>query len=203
MEKIDFKKSRPDSFKASTKFTLVKFPKYSYLMVDGKGDPNTAPEYIKAIELLYSTAYTLKFARKESGARDFGVPPLEGLWWAKDYKSFSDRDKSKWFWTMMIMMPDDLSQTEFKKATTKVKAKKGFDTELVRLDYLTEGTCVQYLHVGPYSEEGPRIREMHEVFIPENGLAPKGKHHEIYLGDPRKSDPKKLKTIIRQPVQKN
>ena len=202
MEKIDFKNSRPNSFKATTKFNLVSFPKYKYLMVDGKGDPNKSSEYVKAIELLYSIAYTLKFTRKNSGNGDFVVPPLEGLWWANDYKSFTKGDKSKWLWTMMIMVPDDVSQTEFKQCIKSIKEKKGIDTELIRLDYLNEGNCVQYLHIGPYSEEGPRIKEMHEVFMPKNGLAPTGKHHEIYLGDPRKSDPEKLKTIIRQPARK-
>ena len=171
-------------------------------MVDGKGDPNTSPEFQRAMELLYSTAYTIKFTRKKAGLGDFAVMPTEGLWWAKNLKAFVSGDKSKWLWTMMIMMPDDVTAAEFKRATKSVTEKKGFKTELLRLETLSEGNCVQYLHVGPYSEEGPGIKEMHEVFMPANKLKPNGKHHEIYLGDPRKSDPKKLKTIIRQPVTK-
>ena len=202
MEKLDFKKTRANYFKASKNFTVEKFPKYKYLMVDGQGDPNTSKAFQEAMELLYSTAYTIKFTRKNSSGQDFAVMPTEGLWWAKNMKAFTAGDKAKWFWTMMIMMPDDLTQAEFKKAATTVKEKKGFRTELLRLDTLVEGLSVQYMHVGPYSEEGPKIAQMHDEFMPANKLAPTGKHHEIYLCDPRKSDPSKLKTIIRQPVKK-
>lgn len=204
MEKIDLKKSLPDYFKASSgKFSVVKLPKYNYLMVDGAGDPNTAPAYVEAIELLYGASYTLKFMSKNELGRDYVVPPLEGLWWAKDMKSFEKREKSKWSWTMMIMVPNGITKSHVTKAIKTFQEKKpAAKTSKLRFESLTEGFSVQVLHIGPYDAEGPILSKLHNEYMPENNFEFNGKHHEIYLGDPRKTAPSKLKTILRQPIKK-
>ena len=204
MEKFDLKKTLPNYFKAqSGKFSVVNIPKSHYLMVDGKGDPNTAPEYVEAIELLYGVSYTLKFLSKKEAGVDYVVPPLEGLWWAKDVNTFENREKSKWSWTMMIMVPNEVSKFFVNSAIKSFEEKKpATDTSKLRFDSLNERTSVQVLHVGSYDEEGPILSRLHNEFMPENGYEFNGKHHEIYLGDPRKTEPSKLKTILRQPVRK-
>ncbi|CAB4895927.1 unannotated protein [freshwater metagenome] len=205
MEKFDLKNTLPDYFKASpSKFSVVKLPKFNYLMVDGKGDPNTSPSYMEAIELLYGTSYTLKFMSKDELGRDYVVPPLEGLWWAKEMKSFEKREKSKWSWTMMIMVPNGITKAYATKAIKNFKEKKPeANISKIRFDSLTEGLSVQILHVGPYDAEGPVLARMHKEFMPKNNFGFNGMHHEIYLGDPRKTAPERLKTILRQPVTKN
>ena len=204
MDKFDLKKTLPTYFKAQPgKFSVVKIPKYNYLMVDGKGDPNTALAYVEAIELLYGASYTLKFLSKKEMGVDYVVPPPEGLWWAKDMSTFENREKSKWSWTMMIMVPNEVSKPLVKAAIKIFEEKKpGVDTSKLRFDSLNEGISVQVLHVGPYDAEGPILSRLHNEFMPENGYEFNGKHHEIYLGDPRKTEPSRLKTILRQPVRK-
>jgi hypothetical protein len=203
VDKFDLKKTMPDYFKArSEAFTLVKFTKYNYLMVDGKGDPNTALEYTEAIELLYGVSYTLKFLSKKETGIDYVVPPLEGLWWAEDMSTFQRREKSKWSWTMMITVPHEVSKTLVKKAFREFSEKKpAADLSKLRFDSLIEGTSVQVLHIGPYDAEGPILSKLHNEYMVENNYAFNGKHHEIYLSDPRKSAPSKLKTILRQPIR--
>ena len=204
VDKFDLKKTLPNYFKAQPeKFSVVNIPKCNYLMVDGKGDPNTAPEYVEAIELLYGVSYTLKFLSKREAGVDYVVPPLEGLWWAKDMSTFESREKSKWSWTMMIMVPNEVSKVLVKVAIKNFQDKKpALDISKLRFDSLSEGESVQVLHVGPYDAEGPILSRLHNEFMPENGYEFNGKHHEIYLGDPRKTEPSKLKTILRQPVRK-
>ena len=198
------KNTLPDYFKASpSKFSVVKLPKFNYLMVDGKGDPNTSHSYLEAIELLYGISYTLKFMSKDELGRDYVVPPLEGLWWAKDLNSFEKREKSKWSWTMIIMVPNGITKAFATKAIKTFKEKKPeANISKIRFDSLTEGLSVQILHVGPYDAEGQVLARMHKEFMPENNYVFNGIHHEIYLGDPRKTSPEKLKTILRQPVKK-
>jgi len=182
---------------------VVKLPKINYLMVDGKGDPNTSPAYVEAIELLYGASYTLKFKSKKELGQDYVVPPLEGLWWAKDMKTFTTREKSKWSWTMMIMVPTDITKAFVAKAIKEFGEKKPkSDISKIRFDSLSEGTCIQVLHIGSYADEGPILSELHNDFMPNNDFTFNGHHHEIYLGDPRKTAPSKLKTILRQPVKK-
>ena len=203
MEKFDLKNTLPDYFKASpSKFSVVKLPKFNYLMVDGKGDPNTSPSYLEAIELLYGVSYTLKFMSKNEEGEDYVVPPLEGLWWAKDMKSFENREKSNWSWTMMIMVPNGITKAYATKAIKTFKDKKPeANISKIRFESLAEGLSVQILYVGPYDAEGPVLARMHKEFMPENNFVFNGIHHEIYLGDPRKTSPEKLKTILRQPVK--
>ena len=175
----------------------------NYLMVDGHKGPTSA-EFASAIEALYPLAYKLKFTSKLTLDKDYVVPPLEALWWADDMRVFTTKfNQSKWDWTAMIMVPEWISQELFEDALEDVRAKKN-PTSLnkIRLGELTEGMCVQTLHLGPYSEEGPVLAEMHNKFIPDNGLQMQGKHHEIYFNDFRKVSPDKLKTILRQPVEK-
>lgn len=204
MEKIDFKKELADLYKPSSKdFSIVTVPPLKYLMVDGEGDPNTSPEYVAAIEALYGVSYTLKFMSKTDLGQDYVVPPLEGLWWADDMSAFAKGRKASWKWTAMIMVPEWITKAMVKQAVKSVSAKKE-NTKLavLRHEILKEGKSVQILHVGPYDKEGPMLSKMHNEFMPAQNLAFNGKHHEIYMSDPRKVAPAKLKTIVRQPVKK-
>ncbi len=181
---------------------MVDVPDLQYLMIDGHGDPNTDPAFTDAAEALYPLAYKLKFACKRTLGRDYVVMPLEALWWADDMDAFTAaRDKSRWDWTLMIMTPDWIDQDMFADAVEQIAA-KDHPRRLreVRLDSLSEGRCVQTLHVGPYDSEAEVLARMHHEFIPDNGLRMVGKHHEIYLNDFRKVAPEKLRTILRQPV---
>lgn len=189
--KVDLKRAL-DGYRAEAgRFDLVEIPDRRYLMVDGHGDPNTAPSYVAAIESLYPVAYRLKFASKRELGRDYVVPPLEGLWWADDPRAFtSARDKSRWDWTLMVLVPDWI-ETAFAEAV---------GLSGVRLETLSEGLCLQTLHVGPYDDEGPTLARLHEEVVPEQGLTLRGKHHEIYLSDARRVAPERLRTILRQPV---
>jgi len=200
--KVDFKKT-VDAYRARKgRFDIVDVPSLSYLMIDGHGDPNTTPQFINAIEALYPLAYTLKFASKQRLGRDYTVMPLEGLWWADDHASFtSSRDKSKWDWTLMIMQPDWIDQAMFEDAVAKATAKKatGRFSE-VRLEALAEGLCVQTMHLGCFDDEAAVLAEMHDAFIPRHNLRLSGKHHEIYFSDPRKGNPERRRTLLRQPV---
>ena len=202
VEKLDLKKSRKELFSAfHNRFVPIDVPPVSYLMVDGHGDPNRVPEYKRAVESLYSTAYTIKFLCKAEG-RDFVVPPLEGLWSARDPESFTARRKDEWDWTMMIMMPDFVDEASFQRARGRAAEKLGAISESLRLDTLEEGLCLQALHIGSYDEEGPLLAKLHNEIMPAERYAFAGRHHEIYLGDPRKTAPEKLKTLLRQPVRR-
>ena len=204
MSKIDFKKEYKTLFAPPKKFVVVDVPEMQFLMVDGHGDPNVAPAYQAALEALYGVAYKLKFISKKQSGKDYVVPPLEGLWWAEDMASFSNaRDKSQWDWTMMIMTPEWITLEMFADAVEQVgKGKKSAALDGIRLESYHEGLAVQIMHIGSYDEEGPTLLEMHTRFIPENGFIENGKHHEIYLSDPRRVAPDSLKTILRQPVRK-
>ncbi len=181
---------------------LVQVPPLRYLMVDGHGDPNTAPEYTEALEALYPLAYAVKFASRNHLGRDYVVPPLEGLWWADDMTAFTTaRAKSAWHWTLMLMIPDWVSPDDVTATREAVAARKpGAHLERVLVEVLDEGLCVQTLHVGSFDAEGPVLADLHERWIPENGLVMAGRHHEIYLSDPRRTAPERLRTILRQPV---
>jgi hypothetical protein len=200
--KVDFKKTL-DSYRArGGELRILDVPAMQYLMVDGKGDPNTSQEYADALAALYPVAYRLKFTSKRELDRDYVVPPLEALWWATDMTVFTTGDKSRWLWTAMIMTPDWATAEMLDDALAAVAAKDRPEAlDKVRLERLEEGRCVQTLHIGPYDEEGPVLAEMHNRFIPDSGLRMTGKHHEIYLNDARRVEPAKLRTILRQPVE--
>lgn len=201
-EKLDLKRARKELFTAPlNRFVLIDVPRVSYLMADGHGDPNRAPAYRQAVASLYATAYTIKFACKSKG-RDFVVAPLEGLWSAPDPESFTARRKDEWDWTMMIMVPDFVDIHAFEEARIKVRKKLGTLAESLRLASLEESLCLQALHLGSYDEEGPLLAQLHEEVMPAGGYDFAGRHHEVYLSDPRKVPPAKLKTLLRQPVRR-
>lgn len=200
--KIDLRKEIETYTAPRGRFVVVKVPPMQYLMIDGHGDPNTAQAYEDALKSLYPVAYTLKFLSKNRLERDYTVMPLEALWWADDMESFtSARDKSRWDWTVMNMIPDWITAEHFDEARESV-ARKGTAPvlEKLRLERLDEGQSVQTLHIGPYDDEAPVLDELHNRFIPDNALQMSGKHHEIYLSDPRRAAPDRLRTILRQPV---
>jgi hypothetical protein len=181
---------------------LVDVPEMNFMMIDGTGDPNGSEEFQRAVEALFATSYALKFLVKKGPlAIDYGVLPLEGMWWADDMSAFTSRDKSSWKWTLMIMQPEYATADLFAQALEQVRRKKGLPgLDLLRLEPFHEGLSAQLLHVGPFSEEGPTIEHLHR-FIEENGYRRRDRHREIYLSDFRRTAPEKLKTIIRQPVE--
>jgi hypothetical protein len=206
MDKIDFKKELRGLYQPSSRdFEFIDVPEMQFLMVDGRGDPNTGQEYTQAVEALYALAYKIKFASKKGMGKDYVVPPLEGLWWAEDMRSFSSqRDKSKWQWTAMVMQPEWITQEMLEDAKRQVvKSKRLTALPKVRLESYREGLSAQILHIGSYEDETPTLRRLHEEFLPQNGYQPAGRHHEIYLSDPRRVAPEKLKTVLRQPVRKD
>ncbi|MCW4007037.1 MAG: GyrI-like domain-containing protein [Candidatus Bathyarchaeota archaeon] len=204
MTKIDYKKELKPLYGASFKgVAVVDVPAMNFLMVDGFGDPNTSQVYREAVEALFSVSYALKFmVKKGEAAVDYGVLPLEGLWWADDMTSFAAQDKDAWKWTMMIMQPKFVTKQLFEQAALQVQKKKNLPAvDRLHFEAFDEGLSAQILHFGSYVQEAPTIKQLHG-FIQENSYVFNGKHHEIYLGDPRKSAPEKLKTILRQPMKK-
>ena len=206
MPKIDLKKEDKELYYPKVgEVSLVEVPAMHYLMIDGKGDPNTSPEYQDAMETLFPVAYKTKFLSKKELNQDYVVMPLEGLWWTENMEEFNTEDKSNWQWTSMIRQPDFITQELLKKALEEVKEKKNpAALDKIRLETLKEGLSVQTLHIGPYKEEGPAVELLHN-YIHENGYLMDGtkeKHHEIYLSDMRRTKPEKLKTVIRQPIRK-
>jgi hypothetical protein len=200
--KIDFKKTL-DTYQAPRgRFRIVDVPDMRYLMIGGRGDPNASPAFAAAVEALYPVAYKLKFASKADLGRDYVVPPLEGLWWAEDMDSFTvARDKSRWNWTLLLMVPDWISRAMFTTAVEQAGVKnQPARLDDVRLKTLSEGQCVQTLHVGSFDDEADVLAQMHHEFITGQGLQMVGNHHEIYLSDFRRVAPDKQRTILRQPV---
>jgi DNA-binding PadR family transcriptional regulator len=202
LDKYDIKKAHRALYAPPAKdFTVVDVPAIRYLAVDGRGDPNTSPAYAHAVEALYGVAYTLKFDSKNDG-RDFVVGPLEGLWRADDPSVFLSRRKDAWEWTMMISRPDWVTDDMVHAAVDTVARKKENPAlDDLRPHTLAEGTCVQILHVGSYDDETPTLDRLHNHYLPDNSLTFNGDHHEIYLSDPRRTAPAKLRTILRQPVR--
>jgi hypothetical protein len=198
----DIKKERRDLYSSKRgDFEIIDVPELGFLMVDGHGDPNTSAAYREAIEALYTVSYAVRAAAKAQG-RVHTVAPLEGLWSAKDWDAFRTRDKDAWDWTMMIAQPDWISRELVDEALVTAAHQKGLHAvSLVRFERYAEGRSAQTLHVGSYDDEGPTLDRLHDEFLPANGLVPRGRHHEIYLSDPRKTEAAKLRTILRQPVR--
>lgn len=204
MEKIDYKKELKHLYNPSAKEpVMVEVPVMDFLMIDGTGDPNTSQEFQDAVEALYSVSYTLKFMiKKGKDAVDYGVMPLEGLWWVEDMSKFSAEHKEDWSWTVMIMQPELITRVLVEAALKEVEGKKKLPAlSKVRFESYNEGPSAQVMHIGSFSEEGPTIVKLHD-FIKQQGRTLSGKHHEIYLSDIRRAAPEKWKTIIRQPVEK-
>lgn len=201
MEKIDFRKTLKALYAPPTgRFVPVDIPAMRFVKVDGAGDPNISGSYKAAVEALYSVSYAMKFAAKAAGT-DYTVPPLEGLWHADDPSSFTGRRKDEWKWTMMIMVPDFVDRAIFDAAVAKARGKLGALPPSLRLESYDEGRCLQALHVGSYDDEAPLLARLHGEVMPAAGLTFNGPHHEIYLSDPRKVAPEKLRTVLRQPVR--
>lgn len=202
LAKVDFKKALPGLYAAPRdRFVSVDVPAMQFVMVDGSGDPNMASAYKQAVEWLYSTSYAMKFAAKAALKKDYTVPPLEGLWWADDPADFVARRKDRWRWTMMIMVPDFVDRPLFEAAVEKAKKKFGVPPSSLRFERFAEGRCLQILHIGSYDDEAPTLARLHDEVMPSQGLTFAGHHHEIYLSDPRRTEPARLKTILRQPVK--
>ncbi len=203
MAKFDLKKKFKAAYHAPDQPELVSVPAFNFLMIDGQGDPNTAPSYQESVSALYKLAYAIRFFMRDEANLDFGVMPLEGLWWVEDLDNFSYNDKSNWFWTMMIMQPDEVTSQIVEQMRSKVAEKHNPPLlDFIRLEKLEEGLSAQVMHHGPYANEKPSIDRLH-AFIDEQHLTPHHKHHEIYLNDPNRSAPEKLLTILRQPVTQN
>lgn len=202
VQTYDIKRERKDLYAPKQGgFEIVDVPELGFLMVDGHGDPNTSTAYSEAIEALYTASYAVRAAAKASGGRVHTVAPLEGLWSAADREAFRTRDKDAWDWTMMIAQPEWITRELVDEALTAAARKKGLPAlGLIRFERYAEGRSAQTLHIGSYDDEGPTLERLHAEFLPANGLVPTGRHHEIYLSDARKTEPSKLRTILRQPV---
>jgi hypothetical protein len=199
--KTDLKRDIAPYAARTGRFDLVQLPPLRYLMVDGHGDPNEA-EYGDAIATIFPVAYRLKFFSKKELGRDYVVMPLEALWWSDDMASFTTaRDKSRWDWTAMNLVPDWITDDHFDAVRAEVAAAGAPAIDRLRLETFTEGACVQTLHLGSFDDEGPVLAQLHDEVIPERGLRMRGRHHEIYLSDIRRTEPAKLRTILRQPVE--
>ncbi|MHA1912847.1 MAG: GyrI-like domain-containing protein [Promethearchaeota archaeon] len=202
--KVDFKKTQKELYQPSSKeVVVIEVPEMQFLMIDGMGSPGDSQEYLDALAALYPIAFKTKFLSKAKG-KDYVVPPLEGLWWAEDMKDFTEGNRDKWKWTMMIMMPDWITQDMISESVALNKEKKPELSNLfakLRLEKYEEGKAAQIMHIGPYSEEGPTVQRVHDFITKEGGSfdGHKNKHHEIYLSDPRKANPATMKTVIRQP----
>jgi hypothetical protein len=195
--------TRERLYAAATTPEFVRVPELAFAMVDGRGDPNIAREYREAVEALYGFSYTIKFGLKRELALEYRLAPLEGLWWADDMSEFATGRKADWRWTMMIAQPVELTPERFELARAEIRRKKELAAlDRVRLERFEEGLAAQVLYLGPYSDEAPTIERLH-AFIRDAGCSLDGRHHELYLGDPRRSAPEKLRTIIRQPVARS
>lgn len=200
-EKRDLKKELKALYSPSaTEVREVDVPAMPYLMIDGQGDPNLSKDYQEAVEALFAVAYALKFSLKKEHGLDYTVMPLEGLWWS-DEGAFDVRRKSALRWTALIALPEQVTAEMFRRVLPEVQKRKPLPAlGRVRWEELAEGRCVQVMHVGPYSEEPATIDRLHR-HAQANNYALTGRHHEIYLSDPRKTAPDKLKTVLRQPVR--
>lgn len=208
MAKIDLKKELRHLYRPSAKKVgVVDVPAFKFVMIDGKMEPGKTPEtsqaFQDALEALYGASYTLKFMSKlrEENPIDYTVMALEGLWWT-DADEFDFNDKENWNWTLMMLQPGHITEEMYQETLHQLKEKRDNPALLkMRFENFSEGLSMQTMHIGPYSEE-PRTMEKMMAFAQENGYVLRGKHHEIYLGDPRRAKPENLKTILRHPIAK-
>lgn len=208
MRKIDLKKEMKYLYAPSAKqVEVVEVPCFNFVMVDGEiehgASPGTSPAFQQALEALYGISYTLKFSSKQLAENpiDYTVMALEALWWVEQGE-FDITRPENWHWTAMMLQPDHITDIMYRDALTQLRKKKPNPAlDKLRFESFHEGLCMQIMHVGPYAEEPVTLVRM-QTFAEQNGYALRGKHHEIYLGDPRRADPQKLKTILRHPVQK-
>ena len=206
MEKLDLRKQLKSLYAPSAReVVIIDVPSFQFAMIDGEIEPGqkpgSSPAYQQALEALYGISFTLKFMsklRKENPV-DYGVMALEGLWWVESGE-FDITRPDNWHWTAMIMQPEHITPGMFSEGLAQLPKKGTPAVEKLRLETFHEGLCVQILHVGPYSAEAATIARLHDS-ARQRGCSLRGKHHEIYLGDPRRADPAKLKTILRQPIE--
>lgn len=201
--KIDLRKELKQLYNPPAKeVALVEVPDMAYLMVDGSGNPNTTQEYQDALNTLYNVSYTLKFLIKKELSIDYPVMALEGLWWTNNMLEFSMDNKDIWHWTSMIMQPECVTAELVARVCEELRQKKNLPAlSKLRFERFHEGLSAQIMHIGPYAAEKPTIEKLH-AYIKEHGYEFNGKHHEIYLSDPRRAAPEKMKTVVRQPVKR-
>lgn len=206
MTKVDLTKDLAHLYPTGAKARaphMVEVPPLRYLMIDGAGDPAASKRFGEAMSALYAVSYAAKFASKEKG-RDYKVMPAEGLWYADDFRVYVDGRREEWQWTLMILQPDWIDESIIaacvETAVEKGKLERSLASDL-RLETLEEGTAAQVLHIGPYAAEPPVIEALH-AWIGDEGYEPTGSHHEVYIGDPNRTAPEKLKTVLRQPVRR-
>lgn len=197
--KLDLKRAETAYFSAPKgEWAEIELGNYSYLMIDGQGSPGDSPEYQAALAALYPLAYATKFFSKRELGRDYAVPPLEGLWWADDHAAFSAARREQWRWTLLLLLPHWIAPDHVELAR---HSKPKHDLTAVRFGRLEEGRCLHLLHLGSFADEAPVLHRLHSEVMPAKGLTFAGHHHEIYLSDPRRTAPEKLRTILRQPVR--
>ncbi len=212
MGKFDFKKEYKDLYLPGKQPVMIDIPGMKFIMVEGKGDPNTCKEYSDAMEILYGLSYGIKMSKmngtRPEGYFEYVVPPLEGLWWVdeENFDYMNIKDKNKFCWISMIRQPDFVTEAVFEQAKINLQKKKpDLEVENAYLKLFTEGLCAQVMHVGPYDDEPETVKRLIS-FIEESGyeqdMSGMRMHHEIYLGDPRKAKPENLKTVIRNPIRK-
>lgn len=209
MDKFDYKKEYKDLYQPSAKPSVTDVPEMIFIAVDGKGDPNTCEEYKTALELLYGLSFTIKMSKlngtQPEGYFEYVVPPLEGLWRQENTYGIDYSRKADFIWTSMIRQPEFVTPRVFEAAKAALAKKKPhLDVSKARLMKLTEGLCVQIMHKGPYDSEPESIEKLTR-FAAENGyeqdFSESRLHHEIYLSDPRKCAPERLRTVIRHPIR--
>lgn len=210
MEKFDFKKEYKDLYMPKTEPSIVTVPEMKFIAVRGSGDPNTSAEYKQAMEILYGLSFTIKMSKmsgsQPDGYFEYVVPPLEGFWSVNDgiFDGLNITDKSKFHWISVIRQPDFVTESVFKQARAEAEKKKKTDMSKAEFITVSEGLCVQSMHIGSYDSEPSTILKMRE-FAEKNGysedLSDTRLHHEIYLSDPRRCAPERLKTVIRHPIK--
>lgn len=205
MKKLDLKKELKQFYLPSARqVTLVEVPNFQFAMLDGAipaGEPPAESKgFQRALEALYGISYTLKFIskRRPENPLDYTVMALEALWWTESGE-LDPQKREPWHYTAMILQPDHITAAMFAEALQELKKKPNPILDELRLERFEEGLCIQIMHIGPYAEE-PRSLARMRAFAEEHGLAYRGKHHEIYIGDPRRAKPERLKTVLRQPV---
>jgi len=209
---FDYKKEYKDLYLPGEKPSIVDVPEITFIMVDGKGNPNTCEEYKNALEVLYGLSYSVKMSKmsgtQPEGYFEYVIPPLEGLWWGEDgyFDGTNIVDKNKLCWTLMIRQPEFVAPEVFEKAKQALHKKKPeLNSATARLAAFTEGLCAQIMHIGSYDNEPATIKVLEQFIVNSgytNNITAARRHHEIYLNDPRKTAPDKLKTVIRHPIKK-
>jgi len=206
---IDFKKTEKDLYQPKATPSIIDVPEMTFITVSGKGNPNTSAEYKTALEILYGLSYSIKMSKMSGtlpeGYFEYVIPPLEGLWWMPDGEAMDFSDKDSFRWTSLIRQPDFVTQEVFEDAKKALARKKSeLDTSKARLEVIIEGLCVQVMHIGSYDDEPATIAKMEKYAVDsgyEIDIDVTRRHHEIYLSDPRKVAPEKLKTVIRYPIK--